>query len=436
MPKRIIVVGGGISGLGAAWHLQKQGASVRVLEAHTEAGGRMRSREFGGAWIDLGAEFIATPGFEESLFEELDILKDRLSYPGGDVNFAVWRDGQAHMCHFTKPTGILSFSGLTFGEKLSLLRVIPEHARMIRELGGHYDEVWRGAWADDESVQQWLGRKSPALLEYIVEPMFELYCGWEPEVLSKGAYLATTFLPRLPVIWTFKKGLGTVTRALASRLDVLTSARVTKVDLDHDPVQVEWEHAGARHREAADGVVIAVPGSRVLDFTQGLTAERRAFFEKVEYVPHELPFFKMDARPEGVPDRVFYPRKEDTQIAALGYDQSSTNPDVKFLRVSMKTGHIRSQLGKTDAEDLAAIVAEANRRYPSIGPAIRDGFVSRWREAIPLYPVGALRRLAAFVHLPPQRRVAFAGDYLYTASTAAAYQTGKKAATDLLSRLG
>ncbi len=432
---KVIVVGAGIAGLGAAHALHGQGVEVSVLEAGAEVGGRMRSREWNGAWIDLGAEFIATPGFDDGLFRELGILGDRLAYPGGNVTFHVWRDGAPHEFCYTEPTGVLRFSGMRWSEKARLVGMLPGFVRMRRALGGQYDEPWRGAWADDQSVEAWLSRRSPAFLEYVVEPMFELYCGWEPHNLSKAAFLATAFLPRMPVIWTFRQGLGTVPRALAARLDVTTSARVTKVDLERNPVVVEWEHGGRSHRATADAVVVAVPGPRVLDFTRGLAPERIRFFEQVAYVPHELPFFTTRERPDGVPDGVFFPRREESEMAAIGYDVASTNPGVRFLRVSMKTAHVRRQLEKSDEEDLDAIVLAASRRYPSIPPLIEDRFVSRWREGIPAFPAGSMRRLADFAALAPQRGVAFAGDYLYTAATSAAYVTGQRAAADLVRRL-
>ncbi len=431
---KVVVVGAGIAGLGAAYSMQKAGVEVSVLEATPHVGGRMRSMEWNGAWIDLGAEFIATPGFDEMLFHELGIMKDRVSYPGGDVSFNVWRNGAAHPFSYTDPSGVLRFGGLTWWEKARMAGMLPAYLRMYRELGGRYEEPWRGAWADDESVGEWLGRVAPAFCEYVIEPMFELYCGWEPENLSKGAFLATAFLPRLPQIWTFREGLGMVTQALAARVDVHTNARVTRVDLERDPVVVEWIEGGEARSTTADAVLVAVPGSRVLDFTQGLDAERVRFFENVQYVPHELPFFTVTEPPAGVPQGVFYPRLEDEQIAAIGYDVSSTNPDVSFLRVSMKTKHIRAQLEKSDEEDLDAIVDEAARRYPSIRPVIKDRVVSRWREALPLFPPGSMTRLSDFVALPPQRGVAFAGDYLYTGATSAAYVTGQRAAADLLTR--
>src|SRR5262249_57349238 len=164
----------------------------------------------------------------------------------------------------------------------------------------------------------------------------------------------------------------------ADRLNVATGARVIRVGAGRTPVVIDYEVNGKSERQEADFVIVAVPGTEVLGMVDGLDAARRWFFERVRYVPHVLPFFNLSRDPEGIPANVFYPRKEDREIAALGYDVSSTSPEVKFLRVSMKTGHIRRMLGRSDEEDLAAILAEAARRYPQIKPLVEEGFVSRW----------------------------------------------------------
>ncbi|WP_449278064.1 protoporphyrinogen oxidase [Leucobacter sp. GX24907] len=59
---RVVVVGGGISGLAAARELVGAGADVVVLEAETELGGRIRGDRVGGLAFDMGAEAFATRG--------------------------------------------------------------------------------------------------------------------------------------------------------------------------------------------------------------------------------------------------------------------------------------------------------------------------------------------------------------------------------------
>ena len=46
---RVIIVGGGIAGLGAAWRLRAEGHQVVLLEKDAEPGGRCRSVFWQGA---------------------------------------------------------------------------------------------------------------------------------------------------------------------------------------------------------------------------------------------------------------------------------------------------------------------------------------------------------------------------------------------------
>jgi monoamine oxidase len=56
----VIVIGGGLSGLQAAYNVQKAGLSCIVLEARDRVGGKVWSRSAtkGSGWVDLGAAWI------------------------------------------------------------------------------------------------------------------------------------------------------------------------------------------------------------------------------------------------------------------------------------------------------------------------------------------------------------------------------------------
>jgi oxygen-dependent protoporphyrinogen oxidase len=433
---KVIVVGGGIAGLGAAYTLQKAGLDVTVLEAASEAGGRVRSKQWSGAWVDMGAEFMADGDLSQMrpLIQELGLENQLRPYPGGTVSFEVWRDGQAHPLSFTEMSSILRFGAMSGKGKTQLVKLLPSLAGQMRH-GTVGFEPWRAAWCDDRSIEQWLGNIAPEFLEYAIEPCYSFYCSWEPGDTGRGTLVYMTLSYRQTSVMTFRQGLGQFTRAIAARLDVRTGARVTCVQADGRPVTVDYEIEGRAERLQADYVIVAVPGSKVSEMVDGLDAARRSFFQGVRYTPHEAPYFRLKFRPDDVPTRVFFPRREDRNISHIGYEVSTTTPGVEFLRVTGKTPFKRALLSESDALASEALLHEAARRFPHVKTLVEDQLISRWREGIPVFWPGYLRALEHYMSLPPMPGITFAGDYLAGPSTGAAYVTGQRAAAQAMSYL-
>ncbi|GAA3531612.1 protoporphyrinogen oxidase [Amycolatopsis ultiminotia] len=82
--KRVAVVGGGISGLTAAYRLHRllgEDVEVTVFESTSTVGGKLRTAEVGGVRYDVGAEaFLARRPEVTALVTELG-LEDRLVHP-------------------------------------------------------------------------------------------------------------------------------------------------------------------------------------------------------------------------------------------------------------------------------------------------------------------------------------------------------------------
>ena len=56
--KRVVIVGGGVAGLGAAYTLKKRGLTPVLLEAEDHVGGRLAAAEVDGFLIDTGVDFF------------------------------------------------------------------------------------------------------------------------------------------------------------------------------------------------------------------------------------------------------------------------------------------------------------------------------------------------------------------------------------------
>lgn len=56
----VVVIGGGIAGLSAAWRLRDR--DIVLLEASDRLGGRVRSEAYGDYWMNYGAHLFPAPG--------------------------------------------------------------------------------------------------------------------------------------------------------------------------------------------------------------------------------------------------------------------------------------------------------------------------------------------------------------------------------------
>lgn len=56
--KRVVIVGGGTAGLGAAYTLKKRGLTPTLLEAEDHVGGRLATYEVDGFLMDTGVDFF------------------------------------------------------------------------------------------------------------------------------------------------------------------------------------------------------------------------------------------------------------------------------------------------------------------------------------------------------------------------------------------
>ncbi len=71
-PKKIIIIGSGISGLSAACYLAKAGYDVTILEKNTQAGGRARQFNEQGFVFDMGPSWYWMPDVFESFYADFD----------------------------------------------------------------------------------------------------------------------------------------------------------------------------------------------------------------------------------------------------------------------------------------------------------------------------------------------------------------------------
>ncbi len=107
----VAVVGAGMAGLTAAHELRRAGREVRVFEAESTVGGRMRTVRRDGYLIDTGAEQISLRGYRATweLLRRCGITPEALHHSGRPM--AVWRAGRVHR-GVGDPSAVVTGAGL------------------------------------------------------------------------------------------------------------------------------------------------------------------------------------------------------------------------------------------------------------------------------------------------------------------------------------
>ena len=105
----VVIIGGGISGLTAAFWLKQNGVPVTVLERDAVPGGTMRTMQDGGWMIETGpnSALETTPVFGQ-MFDLLGLTRDRLYADAASNNRYILRNGRLHALPMSPPAFLRS----------------------------------------------------------------------------------------------------------------------------------------------------------------------------------------------------------------------------------------------------------------------------------------------------------------------------------------
>ena len=243
----VIIVGAGLAGLSAARVLQAAGARVRVLEAETSVGGRVRSAQVKGFTLDRGFQvlFTAYPAVQRQLdlarLDLIPLLPAAVIYQGGERTTLgdPLRDPQSLFSTLTAQT-------LTLADKLRV-------ARLAANLKvGRAHTLLRGP---DETALAYLRRNG--FSEGAIGSFFAPFFGgiFLDRELGASARLFRYYFRMLMdgEIAVPRRGIGAVTQQLAEGLEIHTNTRVNCLEAAADGVTLHTN----RETFTAERVVVA-----------------------------------------------------------------------------------------------------------------------------------------------------------------------------------
>jgi protoporphyrinogen/coproporphyrinogen III oxidase len=434
----VVVVGGGIAGLAAAWRLRD--LDVLVLEAADRVGGRVCSEPRGDVWLNFGAHVFGGPDsatgrlITESGVRAVQVTGRLAAVAQGPKVVA---SGMVETYPFRLPLSLPSRVALIrAGIKLRL--ATRRYAAMAAERPGEpaLERQQRLLeFLDDRSFSEFIG-PLPADVDAIFRATLNRSSG-EPEELAAGYGVGYFHL-----VWNRSAGLSNnilggssrLTAALAAGNEgrILTGAEVTEVTAANGVVVVRYRQAGAEHEIRARSAVVATPAYVTREIVSGLPADTAAALAAIAYGPYVVGAFLTGETGSMPWDNLYAlatPGRSFSMLFntanALRTDPSSRRPGGSLM-VYAAAGGAHSLAALDDEQVRSRFLADLCSLYPEAASVVSEIVIQRWERGLPYAAVGRGRLQPALMR--PLDPIHLAGDYLGTWYTETASQTAEAAA--------
>jgi oxygen-dependent protoporphyrinogen oxidase len=460
--KRVAIIGGGASGLSAAYYLDQQrrcGAAVEyaVFERAPRLGGVLGSERVDGCLIEAGPDsFLTEKPWALALCRELG-LGDQVigSNDAQRKTFILVRNRLVEMpdgLMFMVPTKIWPTISTPLFSWSTKLRMAKEFFCRPHSCEGD---------ADDESAAALVQRHFGAeVVERLADPLLSGIYGADSDKLSVRAVLprfeemerkygslirgmlaaklrqtaAAGGKPKPPLFSSLKNGMQQLIEALQGRLEpcaLRTNLEVTELR----PAGGEWEVSTGSARERFDAVVVATPAhaaGRLLTQADPLLAEELGGISYSSSVTISLIYDRHDLAGRDTGFGFLVPRSEHRRLLACSFVHN------KFPhRAPGDRGIVRGFLGgfrDADAvhmsdEELLATLRQELQEIAGISARPRLARIYRWERAMAQPSPGHLDRIARIESLVRQLPgLALAGNYFRGIGVPDCVRTGKEAA--------
>jgi protoporphyrinogen/coproporphyrinogen III oxidase len=403
-PHPVVVIGGGISGLTCAHHLQQSGVSVLVLEAESRPSGLIATKENDGFRFDLGPQSFLSSEPLLALIDSLG-LKDQLVRADHRAPRYILTRGRLVPAPLAPPSLLTTplFSART---KWRLLTEILRHSKPPE---------------GDESIAAFVRRKfGEDLLDRLVAPFVSGVYAGDPERLSlraafpklhefeeqygsvlRGA-MKSRPAKRAPraELCSFRDGMETLPRTIASRLGDSLRLETRVLRLRHGTgngnsyFEIDIQRHNKSETLGASAVIIAAPTNISSQILSGLSGEFASLFQRIEYAPVAVLSAGYRREQFRQPPRGFgflVPRSEGLHVLGTVFNSSlfaGRAPEGMVCLTSFAGGATDPELCQLDEDEITRMIcAEVARVLGLTGNPVTTNLEHHSR-ALPQYNLG------------------------------------------------
>jgi protoporphyrinogen/coproporphyrinogen III oxidase len=418
MPPKVIIIGGGISGLSAAYYLAKRGQASVILESRPRLGGVIQTERIEDCLIEAGPDsFLSAKPAALELARELG-LEDQVIGSNDHLRRTyIWKNGRLvalpdglMMMVPTKTLPLVTTGLLTWGTKIRM------GLELLRAPGN---------MSGDESVAQFVKNHYGAeAVEYLAEPLLSGVYGGDASELS-----AISVLPRFvelakgygsltrgvlaerarnarppaekpaPLFRTLKGGLAQMVDALVNsirgRVEII-QARAQSVDRSESGFRVKLDDAWLE----ADRLVIACEAHSASTLLRAVDGRMAELLGDIPYSSSMIVALGFDARDVRHPPDGFgflVPQKERRRLVActwVGTKFPYRAPEGTILARCFFGGTRDPEALQLSDEAAAGLALEELRRIAGFRAQPRLERVFRWPRSMAQYTVGHSERIA------------------------------------------
>ena len=403
----VAIIGGGISGLACAYRLRQLGVSAILFEASDSIGGLIGTVEKDGFLFESGPQSFQGTETLLQLFKELGIEKE-LQKADPQAPRYVLRHGKLQKIPMS-PQAMLGSSLLSAASRW---KIASEPLRRTKPP------------SEEESVANFVRRKfGHEILEYLVAPFVSGVYAGDPERLSlRAAFPSLDEWERQygsvvrgaiksrpekrarkerPPLCSFRRGMGTLTRALVDNLSdsVSTSSLAISVERfdpggDAAKYTIRIARAGLEETIQANALILATPAYVSSQLLSSVSTRLAASLSSIAYAPVTVVSAGYFARQTANPMIGFgflVPRSEKLRTLGTVWNSSlfpGRAPEGRIAITSFAGGATDTEFCDKPEGEIKTIVHAENARVLGItGPPVASAI---WKhpKALPQYNLG------------------------------------------------
>jgi oxygen-dependent protoporphyrinogen oxidase len=420
----VVVVGGGIAGLAAAFFFKDQPCRVTVLEGSPRLGGKLSASEVAGVPMDEGAEALLARRPEGIELITATGLGDDL-VPAGVTSSAIYTRGELWPLPRRQfmgvpadidelaATGVVSAAGADRARRETQVPAEPGDVSVTEYIGGRL-----GAEVVDRLVDPLLGgvyagRSEDLSFQATLAPLAAAANKY-PTLTEAAASLIPPAPPNAagtkpaPVFVTLTTGLGALPEAIAKAggAEVRTGAMVRELNRTETGWRLTVGSAADPEYLDADAVILAVPAAPAARLLKDTTPQAASHLEQIPYASmaiitlayREEALFSGQQSRDQTRSGYLVPAVDGKAVKAATFStvkwpHLTKHAPVHIVRCSIgRVGEV-AILQRDDA-DLAALAAAELADAAGITKAPIAHRVNRWGGALPQYNVGHLNRIS------------------------------------------